>query len=54
MLVSHIGVQVYYKTQGNELKLGRIIAEYPRYVLIETEFGYRTCVHKGDLLNGRK
>lgn len=48
--VSAIGMDIQYKTQGGEMAYGRVVAEYPRYVILDTEFGYRTCIHKADLL----
>ena len=48
--MSKIGVEVSYKTQNGDIAYGKVLAEYPRYVLIDTEFGYRTCVHKADLM----
>lgn len=50
--MSKIGVEVSYKTQNGDTAYGKVIAEYPRYVLLDTEFGYRTCVHKADLMKG--
>lgn len=52
--MSHVGLQVYFKTQGGEMALGRVIAEYPHYVLLATGFGYNTCVHKTEIANERK
>lgn len=52
--MSKIGLQVYFKTQDGEIALGRVIAEYPHYVLLATDFGYNTCVHKTEIANGRK
>lgn len=51
---SAVGVTVQYKTQNGEYSYGTVIAEYERYVLLDTEFGYRTCVHKADLMGEEK
>lgn len=44
-----IGISVPYKTQGGEILYGTVIEEYPKFVVVNTEFGYRTCVHKTEL-----
>ena len=33
-------------------KKGRIIKEYPRFYLIQTESGYRECIDKAQLITG--
>lgn len=48
--MSAIGMEFNYKTQLGEYRKGRVVMEYPRYVVLDTEFGYRTCVCKADLM----
>lgn len=52
--MSVIGMDLLYKKQDGEYAKGRVIAEYQRYVVLDTEFGYRTCVHKADLMSEKE
>lgn len=52
--MSAIGMEIQYKTQGGDMAYGRVVAEYERYVVLDTEFGYRTCIHKADLMKEEK
>lgn len=52
--MSKIGTEIRFETQNKSYAFGRIVAEYPRYVILETPFGYRTCVHKADLMREEK
>ena len=52
--MSVIGMEIQYKTQGGDMAYGRVVAEYERYVVLDTEFGYRTCIHKADLMKEEK